>query len=219
MKIRILFTKKIENKYLKKYLDDNKFEIICIPVIKIEFNDIDFEIKDHKNFIFTSENAVKWIENKKFPHNSNFFVVGEKSKKALEKLGYPVKIVSKNAFELFKEIKNNIKPCKLLHFCSSKALPTLCENFSKTNFKYEKIEAYKTKHIYPIYNDKVDALVFFSPSGVESFLKNNKISNEKLFAIGETTAKKIKEFTNKEVIFSKNETTNDILKTIKESYK
>jgi len=186
MKVRILFTKNIENNYVKQYLDNNKFELLFLPVIKIKSKNVDFEIKYYKNFIFTSANAVKCISENTFPDDSFFFTVGEKSCKELEKLGYSVKIISKNANELFKEIKNNIKPCSLLHFCSSEVLPTLEENFSKTNFKYKKIEVYQTIKLFPKWNNQVDALVFFSPSGVESFIKNNKIFNKKLFAIGET---------------------------------
>jgi len=219
MKVKILFTKKIENKKLRHYLSDNKFEISFVPVIKIENKKINFKIKNYKNFIFTSVNAVKCVAENNFPTDSVFFVVGEKSYNELTKLGYLVKIISKNADELFKEIKDNIEPCELLHLCGSKVLPTIEENFSKTNFKYKKIEIYKTESLFPKYNNQVDALVFFSPSGVESFLKNNKILNEKLFAIGKTTAKKLSKYTNKEIFISESETTEGILKVIKESFK
>jgi len=151
--------------------------------------------------------------------NSFFFTVGKKSSKALEKLGYSVKIVSKNAFELSEEIQKNIEPCNLLHLCSSKVLSTLEKNFSKTNFKYEKLKVYETESIFPKCNNTIDSLVFFSPSGVESFIKNNKITNEKLFAIGNTTAKEIRKYTNKEITISKNENTEDLLKMINEYYK
>jgi len=219
MKVRILFTKNIENNYVKQYLDNNKFELLFLPVIKVKSKNVNFEIKYYKNFIFTSANAVKCISENIFPDDSFFFTVGEKSCKELEKLGYSVKITSKNANELFKEIKNNIKPCNLLHFCSSEVLPTLEENFSKTDFKYKKIEVYQTIKLFPKLNNQVDALVFFSPSGVESFIKNNEIFNKKLFAIGETTAKEIKKYTNEKIFISKNENTEGILKMIKECYK
>jgi uroporphyrinogen-III synthase len=44
-------------------------------------------------------------------------------------------------------------------------------------------------------------ILFFSPSAVQSFFSNNKISDQTiLFAIGNTTATEIKKYTNNKII-------------------
>jgi len=46
-------------------------------------------------------------------------------------------------------------------------------------------------------------ILFFSPSAVESFFSNNKLPEQTvLFAIGNTTAKEIKKYTNNTIIIS-----------------
>jgi uroporphyrinogen-III synthase len=42
--------------------------------------------------------------------------------------------------------------------------------------------------------------MFFSPSGIESYLKNNKIKNELCFCIGSTTAEALNGITKKIIL-------------------
>ncbi|HAY3550797.1 uroporphyrinogen-III synthase [Elizabethkingia meningoseptica] len=217
MKARILFTKELSKEYIQQQLGDH-FDPLFLPVISINPVKGDINTGDCKHFIFTSIQGVKAIkESVNFPSDAQFYVVGEKSQHALETLGYSVKIIAKNALELSDKIQC-LNPVKIMHFCSSKALSTLRDKLTESGFDYIENIVYETLPLYPVQNTPADALVFFSPSGVESFMKNNTIVKEKLFAIGETTAKSLKSFTDKNIIKSEHETLEDLLRVIKDSY-
>nr|WP_305050114.1 uroporphyrinogen-III synthase [Elizabethkingia bruuniana] len=62
-----------------------------------------------------------------------------------------------------------------MHFCSSKALSTLKNQLSEAGFDFAEKIVYETIPLYPEWNPPTDAIVFFSPSGVESFMKNNSV--------------------------------------------
>ena len=48
-----------------------------------------------------------------------------------------------------------------------------------------------------------DAVVFFSPSAVEGFFKNNSLNDKTvLFAIGNTTAEEIKKYSGNKIVIS-----------------
>ena len=53
---------------------------------------------------------------------------------------------------------------------------------------FNEIEVYETSITSKKITSKVDGILFFSPSAVESYLKSNTIKNEICFCIGETTA-------------------------------
>ena len=58
--------------------------------------------------------------------------------------------------------------------------------------------------------------VFFSPSGVRSFVKNNSLEGLTLFSIGKTTEKELKNYTDKEIYTSKNASLDEVLTLIKD---
>ena len=64
-----------------------------------------------------------------------------------------------------------------------------------------------------IKGENVDAILFFSPSGVESYLKDNKIKNEICFCIGETTASALENKT-KNIIIAEQPTIEDVIEVI-----
>ena len=67
----------------------------------------------------------------------------------------------------------------------------------------------------PVIPEKYHAIVFFSPSGVRSFAKNNSLENAVLFSIGETTEKELRKYTKAEIFTSKKNNLEDILNLIK----
>lgn len=217
MKPRILFTKEIPIERIAPTLGDS-FECSFLKVIKIVPVEPAIEIGDCHHFIFTSKNAFRSIGNITFPRDSKFYVVGDQSEKALVKLGFKPVLKGKNARELAAEITSEVAPTNIMHFCSSKALSTLSDELSKAGFQLIRNVVYKTEPVYPINNETVEGIVFFSPSGVESFFKNNKITTERLFAIGKTTQNALTHFTNREINRSENENLKGLLEIIKQTY-
>jgi uroporphyrinogen-III synthase len=63
-----------------------------------------------------------------------------------------------------------------------------------------------------------DGILFFSPSGVESYLQENKIENEACFCIGNTTAEALKYITPNRIIANQPNMESVIMKCI-ENYR
>ncbi len=109
---------------------------------------------------------------------------------------------------------------EIVFFCGNKRLDTLPITLSEQGFRVTECIVYETK-LTPIKVHKYyDALLFFSPSGVESFLSENQIAADTtLFSIGKTTALALKQKVNNEVIVATQPDKNILVNTVIEFYK
>ncbi|MCW3160551.1 uroporphyrinogen-III synthase [Chryseobacterium oryctis] len=220
--MNILFTKNIEPDVLSKDLGENiwadSVEVIKTTPIKIA----PFDLKN-SSLIFTSVNGVNAFFQNHFKPNEDFtaknynkiYCVGEKTKKELRKYGFGTFKVLKNAETLSRFITCSCQYEKFLHFCGNLALSILDNELPLQNIRYKKIVIYNTEELNPVISKKYDAAVFFSPSGVRSFLKNNSLTNMKVFSIGETTSNELRKYTKEKIYTSEGNTLASILKLIK----
>ncbi|MCU7617689.1 uroporphyrinogen-III synthase [Chryseobacterium sp. PBS4-4] len=224
--MKILFTKNIDSEILSKELG-NDISTECVEVIKIE--NIKIEAFDLKNYslIFTSLNGVKSFFENQFKPNEDFaaknynkiYCVGEKTKRELRKNGFGTFKVLKNAATLSKFIIENCSEEKFIHFCGNLAIDVLDKKLPLQNISYKKVTVYNTEELNPVIHEKYHAIVFFSPSGVRSFAKNNSLENTVLFSIGETTSKELRKYTKAEIFTSKKNTLSNLLLVIKDNLK
>ncbi|MDF2934117.1 MAG: uroporphyrinogen-III synthase [Chryseobacterium sp.] len=211
--MKILFTKNIDSEILSKELG-NDISAECVEVIKIE--NLHAEPFDLKNYslIFTSSNGVKSFFENQFKPNEDFtsksynkiYCVGEKTKRELRKNGFGTFKVLKNADTLSKFIIDHCQHEKFIHFCGNLAIDVLDQKLPLQNISYKKITVYKTDELNPAIPEKYHAIVFFSPSGVRSFAKNNSLENTVLFSIGETTSKELRKFSSNPIFTSEDNT-------------
>lgn len=162
----------------------------------IEIVNIEFEVpKNIENAIFTSQNAVKSIQNSKFKIQ-NLYCVGEKTKALLEENDQKVIKTAKNASELTSFILKKHKN-KLFHFfCGNLRGDELPSTLKKAKIDLFEVKVYETKLNLKHFDQKWDGILFFSPSGVQSFTSENQIRNSRVICIGETTASEAKKHTN-----------------------
>jgi uroporphyrinogen-III synthase len=80
---------------------------------------------------------------------------------------------------------------------------------------FEEIEVYKTVLTPTAITSKPNGILFFSPSGVESYLKQNTITDETCFAIGTTTAEALESITTNIIIANQPTVENVIIQCIK----
>ena len=222
--MNILFTKNIDSELLSKELGGD-ISIECVEVIQIENLNVEaFDLKDH-SLIFTSLNGVKSFFENQFKPNEDFatknfnkiYCVGEKTKKELRKNGFGTFKVLKNAETLSKFIIEHCQHEKFIHFCGNLAIDVLDKSLPLQNISYRKVTVYTTKEINPVIPEKYHAIVFFSPSGVRSFAKNNSLDNMLLFSIGETTSKELRKHTKSDIFTSKKNTLSNLLLIIKDA--
>lgn len=224
--MKVLFTKKID--------EQQEIEKLNKSILPVFLEVLNFKIKTlipfplkNKSLIFSSANGVDAFFQNQFIPKENFaitpynkiYCVGNKTKLRLKQFGFGVFKTLKNGQDLGEFIIDKSNKEDFLHFCGNLTLDILDKNLPLQNIKYKKIECYETELLYPKTEEKFDALVFFSPSGVRSFAKYNSLEDSTLFSIGETTSAEIKKLTEKEIITSKEQNLKSLISLINTKFK
>lgn len=198
----IYSTKKLSE--IQKKLLPTSMEVNDSDFIKIRFNRIAPKVvkQEIENVIITSKNGVEAILNsftKDELQFNNIFCVGRRTKKLIEQKIRKVTFSARNAAKLAEYLSSEIKGQEVTYFCSDLRLDTLPTVLSENGITVHEVEAYKTMYSPAKVDDKVNGVLFYSPSTVESYMKENT-ANKVAFCIGESTAKEArKHFENVQV--------------------
>jgi uroporphyrinogen-III synthase len=144
--------------------------------------------------VFTSINAVAAIKGRERPDWKIFCVDGATRRAVAARFGESLIAGTANsAKELAEVIISRETPRELWFFCGDRRREELPESLLAAGWAVHEVVVYQTV-LTPHRIDKTyDAIVFFSPSAVESFFSVNSIEPRvPLFAIGRTTAAAIK---------------------------
>lgn len=223
--MKILFTKKLENSPALKLLNP-KIKPYFVEVISFKKRNIEPFYLGNKSLIFTSVNGVDSFFTNHFEPKENFanrpynkiYCVGYKTKMQIRKYGFGVFKTLKNAKELGDFIIEKSNTERFLHFCGNLSLDILDQKQPLQNISYEKLACYDTILKYPKVTSNYEALVFFSPSGVRSFAKQNSLENSRLFALGETTASELQKLTKTPIITSSEQNLKSLVKEINKNF-
>lgn len=188
--ITILSTKKIKASEKKKLTEAN------INVIEHKFiktKKIDFILKTLNEYvIFSSKNAVKSVLKNRIERQvkeKKIFCVGQKTKQFLEKHHFIVQECVDYSSDLGELIKVNYKNHSFTFFSGNIRKNTLPDLLNENYINWNEVVVYETTLNPKVITEKIDGILFFSPSAVKSYLKENKLENETCFCIGTTTAK------------------------------
>jgi uroporphyrinogen-III synthase len=189
--VQILATKKLSKALKKKFTNAN---LVLVEKKFIQTKTICFTTPNLKDYlIFTSKKAVKSVLKGRIKNVliQPCFCVGNKTKSYLEKNGFVVKETTAYAEDLIEIIDRKYKKNSFNFFCGNIRKNTI-PNFFQEN-KIENIETivYTTEVKKHHLIEEFDGILFFSPSGVAGFLKNNTLGGKICFCIGTTTAKAI----------------------------
>jgi uroporphyrinogen-III synthase len=214
----ILSTKTLSPEQRQAFIDA---DIDLLEQDFIEIENINFELKNiNENLIFSSQNAVLSLLEQPDWKNltaKNTFCVGMKTKELLEQNGFKVDVYMDYASELAEIITLIYNKESFTFFSGNLRKETLPQALKSAGLKFNEIEVYQTK-LAPFKISKAeqfDGILFFSPSGVESYLKDNKIIKEICFCVGETTARALNKIT-KNIIIPENPTVENVVEeTIK----
>ena len=187
----IYSTKKLSE--LQKETLSNAIGIKDSDFIKIRFNRIPAKVmkKQHRNVVITSQNGAEAILNsftKDELDFTNIYCVGRRTKKLIENRIGKVTHVAKNAEKLAAHILENSDIKQVTYFCSDIRLDILPTILKENGVIVNEVEAYKTMLSSEKIDDNVSGVLFYSPSGIESYLQENT-TDKVAFCIGETTAK------------------------------
>lgn len=213
--IRIVATKKLSERQKQQLLSAN-FSVYDEDFISIQNKN--FKIENSNDYlIFTSQNAVESVLiNKKIAEikTKKCFCVGEKTKALLEENGFDVIEHSDYAAELASIICNQYSKNSFTFFCGNIRRDFLPDALRLVQIELDEIEVYETILTTHKITFIPDGIMFFSPSGVESYLQENKIEDENCFCIGNTTAEALKYVTPNRIIANQPNVESTIMKCI-----
>ena len=196
----------------------------------IKITSVDFEAPEFiENAIFTSQNAVhSFLENKNAStHIKKCFCVGPKTELKLKESGQNVVKMSNNAMELAHFIVNNNKNDSFLFICGSQRRDSLPKLLKQEKIAVLELKTYKTELEPRFFDQEWANILFFSPTGVESFVEGQKaeknalttvanyFTNTTAFCIGETTAAAAKKYIGNVIVANSTTVESVIAATVK----
>ena len=221
-KYKVLSTKKLDPSLVEQ-AKENDIEIIEQEFISIKpiwteekfeevysYGDSEQRRKDYA--AFTSSNAINAF--KKYVHpKGTYYVFGWEifclAGKTLTELSEPyAKIIGKvvdtavDAKSLAEKIiDHGVK--EIVFFCGNKRRDELPNILKEAGIKVHEVVVYETIETPIVATVDFDAILFFSPSAVQSFFSVNQIKKTTVcFAIGRTTASSIADFTDNKIVVS-----------------
>ncbi|BFM42890.1 uroporphyrinogen-III synthase [Flavobacterium sp. CFS9] len=217
--IQIVSTKKLSTEQ-RQALIGAHLEVIEADFIQTENKP--FEIKDlNDNLIFTSQNAVHSVlshPKSEELKSKNVFCVGLKTKILLSENGFNVVAYTGYAADLAEIITLIYRSESYTFFSGNLRRETLPKALKEAELKFNEIQVYNTSLTPQKIKTPVDAILFFSPSGVQSYLKENTIKKEICFCIGETTAEALEKIT-KNIVIADQPTVEDVIEDVLQEYK
>lgn len=156
-----------------------------------------------RTVIFTSMNAVDAVTNMvTAPVQWNIYCIGNTTRKLiLEKLpAATIVATGENAARLAERlVDDGVK--NAVFFCGNIRRDELPNKIRSDGGLVEEVIVYETQERPTTLTKEYDAVLFFSPSAVNSFFSTNKIPKQtEVFAIGKTTAEAIRQYLNKRII-------------------
>jgi len=197
--IKVLSTKKLNPPQREVILNTN-IDLIEYNAISIEKKTVEITEKVD-NAIVTSQNSARIIIESKIPINK-VFCVGDKTMFLLKENGYFVSKTAKNALELAQFLVKNHKNDVFKFFCGNIRRAELPKILQVNSINFTEEVLYNTVLNSKRFEKKNEAVLFFSPSGVESYIQENSLENSIAFCIGNTTANEVKKYTSNIVVAS-----------------
>lgn len=204
----------------RETLENNYFSVIEEDFIATKNQN--FELTEiNSNLIFTSQNAAQSVllhPKSQELKSKNIFCVGIKTKALLEENGFNVIVYVDYAADLAEIITLIYANESYTFFSGNLRKETLPKALKEAKIKFNEIQVYETSLTPKKVKVAVEAILFFSPSGVESYLKKNTIKKELCFCIGETTADALPK-TVKNIIIAAQPSIEDVIEECIEEYK
>src|SRR5690606_14370585 len=214
-KICVLSTKKLQSNQ-KQFLLNAGFSLIEADFIKI--SRLPFQLKKLPDLLlFTSQNAVESVLNNEkaaILKTIPAICVGIKTKQLLEKNGFRVLAMEEYAQDLAPIIQQKFSKKHIAFFAGNLRRNTLPEAMQEKDISFDEYLVYQNDESSVTIEAKTDGILFFSPSGVKSYLKNNTITHQICFCIGTTTADALKDITKNVVIANQQTVENVIIQCI-----
>lgn len=149
--------------------------------------------------IFTSANSLESLTTQGFPLDNIVKVccISGATKKAVHNHLPQAEIIAegKNARLLLQEMAGLFSENRFLFFSGKSRLNTIPNHLQQAGADFMEVMVYETKEHSHKIKKELDAVLFFSPSSVTSYLKYNRLRAHTIaVSIGESTTKALKPF-------------------------
>jgi uroporphyrinogen-III synthase len=145
--------------------------------------------------------------------------VGMKTRDLLTQNGFNVIAYKGYASDLAEIISLIYSKESYTFFCGNLRRDILPNTLKENGITFNEIEVYETNITSKKITNKLDGILFFSPSAVESYLKLNTIKDEMCFCIGETTAESLENKKIKNIIIADKPSVENVISDVLEYYK
>lgn len=218
--IQILSTKKLKPNQ-RDLLLGSGFSVVDYDAIKI--TPLTTEVHSPiKNAIFTSQNCVHSIfeQHATTIQIDRCFCVGEKTANLLRENGQKMEFTALNSKKLAQFIAKNHKNEVFSYFCGSHRRDELPALLKSAEIDLFELKTYKTDLKPKKFHQKWAGILFFSPSGVASYVIENTPENKGkheyiAFCIGETTADEAKKYFSNVIVANATRIESVIAKAVK----
>jgi uroporphyrinogen-III synthase len=213
--MRLLSTKKLNPK-TKSTLNESGIDVFEVPMIKTRLIDFKWP-KIEDGIIISSLTALRGIL-KHTQYNTliktPFYCVGSSTKIKLLELGLNIVECQNSAEDLSNKIIKDYSNKTFNYFCGKQRLNTVEKLFKKNGVNLFLSEVYETKQAPIKIDSHFEGILFFSPSAVKSYAKNNSFNSKICFSWGKTTAKEIVKYSTNYFVSKKPEI-NSLISLIK----
>lgn len=213
----VLSTKKLSLAQ-KSLLLNSGIGYVEYDAIKVDLLDLPSTKSLQNNLIFTSKNAVKSVVRSIDPselQTKKIFCVGGKTAELLTSSGLTILECESYGAALGEKIIAAYKDGSFTYFCGNIRRDELPDVLNRNNIPLEEVVVYSTSLNFKKFGQEFDGVLFYSPSGVESYCARNSLQGCTGFCIGETTAAEAKKFTDTIVVANKPSIENLIVQVVK----
>ena len=217
--INIVSTKKLQP-IQRQLLSDAGISVLEEDFIETKIKNFELS-KVNENLIFTSQNAAQSIlQHPKCDElkGKSVFSVGMKTKELLTENGFDVVAYTGYASDLAEIISLVYATDSFTFLCGNLRRDVLPNTLKENGITFNEIEVYETNITSKKMTSKQDGILFFSPSGVESYFKLNSIKDEICFCIGETTAETLVNKKVKNIIIAEKPSVESVITQVIEYY-
>lgn len=198
--MKVLSTKSLD-KTIIAHARSLNMEVKCVDFIEIKETEFDIAsvMQGFDSVAFTSANAVNYFfQNKKASellNGKNIFSLSGKTQEELLKHHTDISLAKENAGNLADAIVQSKHLKSVLHIAGNLTLDVFGKKLKNAGIDYTLLAVYQTVLKSERVLDKdIDTIMFYSPSGVESFFAANEINKQMVYCcIGNTTAAALKD--------------------------
>ena len=223
--------KVLSTKLLDESLTDSAhamgIDLTCeefIRVLPLEIDMAELMSIQYDAMVFTSSNAVRcFFDNENIEvsdYTKPIYSISGKTKEELTDYSMEPVAIADNALQLADKILADKNIRSVLHICGNIKLDVLEKKLTASGVRYTPFTVCETLLNSILLRENYEAVMFFSPSGVDSFVMKNALDRDTLYCcIGDTTADTLRSINDKLTIILPIQPTPEAMLTLIKNYK